>query len=303
LFVFCVVSLALFSARGDTFKPAMRVVVLTWRRHRSLARLLDSLERASYGEASILLEIHFDGKRREIDKMWSKAMEVATQFHFSHGRKVIKVAKQNGGLRRAWLNAWPTVGQPGDARTLILEDDLEVSRWWFKWLSLMWKTYGHRDDLGGITLGRYQTCPVEALDGEQCEIANGHRPFLSRLVGSWGFSPNARFWKKFLASEAQWINSEPAIGDLAINVWMKSKKGSVWTLYWMKYSTELSLFTLYVTCPNQKALAIHHREKGEHNQESQGARYSLLEKWPHQWDQPMPKNPIQHGWDRKPIAR
>jgi len=35
---------------------------------------------------------------------------------------------------------------------IIVEDDLELSPFWFTWLKKAWNKYGHREDLAGITL-------------------------------------------------------------------------------------------------------------------------------------------------------
>ena len=282
--------------------PSFRVVVLTWTRHRALRRLLRSLEHAHYNGSVIQLELHFDGPTEKKRREWNQTMGVAQTFHFSHGEKIIKVARENGGLRRAWLNAWPSAGLEGDVQTLILEDDIEVSPWWFKWLTIMWKTYGHRNDLGGITLNRQQQLATKGWDGEQFEVLNGNLPFLNKIVGSWGFSPHPRHWRRFLDSEREWINSTPKIGKLGINRWMKTKKGSVWTMFWMKWSLQRNLYTLYVTCPGKTALAIHHREAGEHFVSTQGARYTVMKQWPTLWNRKPPSHLKLYGWDLKAIA-
>jgi len=223
-------------------------------------------------------------------------MKVAQDFKFSHGEKIIKVAKENSSLRRAWLNAWPSAGLEGDVQTVILEDDLELSRWWFRWLRLMWKTYGNREDLGGITLNRQQQLATTGEDGREYEIVNNNVPFMNKIVGSWGFSPEARHWRNFLDSESNWINQVPKIENLGINAWLQHKATSIWTMFWMKWSVERGLYTLYVTCPGKDSLAIHHREKGEHLHETRGPRYNLLKRWPPEWDHP-PSSLSFYDWD------
>jgi hypothetical protein len=42
--------------------------------------------------------------------------------------------------------------KPDDAFCIIIEDDIEMSPFWFTWLKKAWQHYGHRDDIFGITL-------------------------------------------------------------------------------------------------------------------------------------------------------
>jgi len=61
-----------------------------------------------------------------------------------------RVAKSNRGLRAAWFESW--YPKPDDGYSIIIEDDLELSPFWFTWLRKAWLKYGHREDLAGITL-------------------------------------------------------------------------------------------------------------------------------------------------------
>ena len=48
----------------------------------------------------------------------------------------------------------PLVGKPDHEYCLFLEDDLEVSAYWFTWLRKAWRAYSHRTDVAGISLQR-----------------------------------------------------------------------------------------------------------------------------------------------------
>ena len=39
-----------------------------------------------------------------------------------------------------------------DEYSIIIEDDLEVSPFWYTWLKKAWKAYGYREDVAGIAL-------------------------------------------------------------------------------------------------------------------------------------------------------
>ena len=68
----------------------------------------------------------------------------------NRGAVRVKVAKKNHGLRAAWFNAW--YPKPDDMYCIIIEDDIEMSPFWFTWLRKAWLKYSDRDDVFGISL-------------------------------------------------------------------------------------------------------------------------------------------------------
>ena len=60
------------------------------------------------------------------------------------------IFQKNHGLRSAWFDAW--YPKPDDEYAIIIEDDLEVSPFWYTWLKKAWTHYGQREDLAGIAL-------------------------------------------------------------------------------------------------------------------------------------------------------
>ena len=85
------------------------------------------------------------------------------------GKVSPKIFEENHGLRQAWFGAWyPKVKkekkknekmkylskkfffQPDDEFCIIIEDDLEVSPFWYTWLKKSWLKYQDREDIAGI---------------------------------------------------------------------------------------------------------------------------------------------------------
>ena len=87
------------------------------------------------------------------------------------GKVTPKIFEENHGLRQAWFGAWyPKVKsifpkkkkieifiqekyfflQPDDEFCIIIEDDLEVSPFWYTWLKKSWLKYQDREDIAGI---------------------------------------------------------------------------------------------------------------------------------------------------------
>ena len=66
------------------------------------------------------------------------------------GKIIPRIFEENHGLRQAWFGAW--YPKPDDEYCIIIEDDLEVSPFWYTWLKKAWLNYGNRTDMAGIAL-------------------------------------------------------------------------------------------------------------------------------------------------------
>ena len=131
------------------------------------------------------------------------------------GEARVHIRTENAGLREQWLHTWRdslagdgqhrlaagAIGSDGvPEHALILEDDLSVSPHFWRWLRWCHAAYGNgqRADFAGCTLQRASLCAAM-----RCPNLNGGPPppatpnFMYPLVGSWGFSPDARHWAAF----------------------------------------------------------------------------------------------------------
>ena len=285
-----VVSTAVSNEDRAKSMGTFQINVLTMNRAKSLQRLLDSLEKAEYAGDRVELYIHIDNSDDN-----RACIKVAKSFDFSHGDVTIEVPEQNNGLRNAWFGAWsPQKNQ----HAIILEDDIEVSPQWYKWLKQAWQTYGERNDLAGISLQR-QTL-VSQKPQKQMEIVNNHKPFLYRLVGSIGFSPHWKQWRAFL----NWIDSvdtttvDVKTPGLITSDWLDNlDRRHMWTQYFIWFCKQHDLYTLYVNLPEQKTLAAHMREKGEHFSRTEGRDFDLATKV----SMNFPPDLVKYGWDGNSI--
>ena len=137
------------------------------------------------------------------------------------GKVSAKIFSENHGLRQAWFGAW--YPKPDDEYCIIIEDDLEMSPFWYTWLKKAWLKYGHREDMAGIALQRqFLMFKKNEENIENREILNDHLPFLYKLVGTWAYSPHPKNWRKFL----DWFNSidtknfDPYVKGLVTSDWL-----------------------------------------------------------------------------------
>jgi len=272
---------------SESMKPnVMQVHVLTQKRAASLQALLNSLENTDFGGDTVDVFIHVDYSTES-----APCIEVARNFNFSSGTVSYSVSTTGKGLRDSWFNAWQP--QP-DQRAIILEDDIELSVHWYRWLKSAWDHTETRSDLAGISLQRQTLVPRKPH--KQMEIINRHDPFLYALVGSIGFSPHWKQWKKFLA----WVASNDVetvditMKDLVTSDWFDIlDRRSMWTHYFVWFCRQNDLYTLYVNLPGAKTLAAHKRLRGEHSDGTQGRDFEVAQ----HVDAHFPQTLSKYGWD------
>ena len=127
------------------------------------------------------------------------------------------------------------------------------------------RTYQSLDTLAGISLMRPTLVPK--IPSTNKDLVNHTDPFLYKLVGSIGFSPNPQVWKDFLS----WlktidIDTFPAeVPGLVTTEWYKSlDKRTMWTQLFIYFCEQRGLYTLYSYHNNKETMASHWRERGTH---------------------------------------
>ncbi|CAJ1946057.1 unnamed protein product [Cylindrotheca closterium] len=323
------------SLESITTVPAMKkngasftIVVLGMDRFNSMKRLLDSLDATDYGSDHVDLVIRFD-RPTIIATDGTAGAEWLVQVEeirsrvsstWKQGNAIIVVANEPMGLRRSWLEAWKP--QDEHERAIILEDDVEVSPIWYRWLQQAHDTYGERSDLAGISLQRQTLIPkmipiqkgrrnrrmmnkkknIMVKNKKILESPKEGQPFLFRLVGSIGYSPKASVWMDFLdfANCALDTNLDVSVPDLITSGWYGYfDKTSMWTQLFIYFCNHQKLSTLYYFPPNNRVLAAHWREKGAHLSASYGRDFELATA--HDEDLHFPSELASLDWDAKPI--
>ncbi|WAQ99702.1 hypothetical protein MAR_024075, partial [Mya arenaria] len=175
----------------------LRVIVITYNRPQSLDRLLQSLNKAEYDNDNVKFEIWLD---RSIYGQISKdTLTTARNFRVSYGRCSIIVHSTHVGIQGQWLNTWEPSAQSREM-AVILEDDLTVSPFFYKYLKLVHNKYDSRRDVSGFSL---QGTSLRHSDGHCClNVATENKVFLYPTLGTTGFSPKRDSWFMFKS----WLN-------------------------------------------------------------------------------------------------
>lgn len=261
-------------------KPvALRVIVLTMNRASALSRLLRSLRDAEYGTDRIELDIWID--RPEKKGIDDNVRSVADAMKWDHGKKTIHEQPENVGLAHQWIHSWDASVSAGlqmdmEEEAVILEDDLQVSKYFWKWLKACHMAYANRPDFNGCTLQRASLC---AASNCKNNLKGGNVPdgtnFYYPLVGSWGFSPQKGHWIRFRNWYLDFVHAKkkPYVSGLTPTVWYKQfeKQGRcpgkkcMWTMYHIKYcSDHRNKYTVYLKAPKGQTLATNFQEPGLH---------------------------------------
>ncbi len=140
-----------------------QIIVLAMNRPQTLAKLLDSLQRADYCGHSVDLVISFD-----LASDMNLAVEVAESFVFKHGKTRVDEARARRGLAASWFSAW----EPSSSisRAVIIEDDIEVYPIWYKLTQCLWLRYGKHIHLAGISLQQQTLIPLESMQSKSLKI-------------------------------------------------------------------------------------------------------------------------------------
>lgn len=254
-----------------------RVIVLTYDRAASLRRCLLAARNAEYSGMAADLDVWVD---RSIDNVVDGGVvAVARALSWPHGTKRVHVWDRHAGILRQWIDTYvPLPEQSGDGanyvRAIILEDDLEVSPLYYRWLRGAMTAYDPRPDVFGYTLQR-GTLRARPLRGRHTplRIDTQKEPvFLYLLVGSWGYAPHPRAWRQFRT----WFHEKsctpefkPYVDGLLPTRWYKGQEkntggAAMWTMWHIRFADQFRLYTVYANLRGEKTLCANWREKGLH---------------------------------------
>lgn len=253
------------SSAGDGRQPALTLVVLTHSRAQSLLRLLESLARASYDGDAVALHIWID--RSTDGSVDEETVSVSSTFSWAHGESKVHVWDKHVGIWGQWIDSWRP--KTRNELALLLEDDLEVSSQFYRWLRAARTVYGRRDDIFGYTLQRGVLRANRTGFGRRPIVPPRAPNYLYKLVGSWGYAPEPEVWMRFRTWFHQHAcdpNFHPYVDDLVPTIWYRKqeRKRSMWTMWHIRYAHDHHLFTVYANLKGSRTLAASWREPGLH---------------------------------------
>nr|XP_022312737.1 uncharacterized protein LOC111117800 [Crassostrea virginica] len=270
-------------ASKSSIHPDLRIIVVVYNRPHSLERLLNSLNEANYFKDKVQLDVWIDRSKKD-GSIHYGTYYTASQFRFLHGGYKIHNHTQHVGIYGQWIGTWNPAPESSEI-AVILEDDLTVSKHFYRWLKNVHKKYDGRTDVAGYALqGRSIKHGGAAgnLRGPDNDVC-----FLYPILGTWGFSPHRESWRHFV----EWYQTasrdptfQPLVPGILPTQWWQvfQKQGKVdgmWSMWHIYHAWNNKLWTLYPNLPDSRGLTISWREAGLHYKGGNSPADPLLQEW------------------------
>lgn len=255
----CVYFFQIIPGRNTKRDTGYVVKILTYNRLPSLQRLVSSLSKVKYKQP-INIEFEIEGGAPV------KLQEYVSNLSWERGETKVHNRVVKGGLIQAVIESWEP--QTDTEAAIFLEDDIEVSPYFFNWLDAGMQIL-QTPSLGipssrvlGISL--YTPRLIETVHPKQkIEFDNlvPNNVFLYQLPCSWGALYFPNHWRQFRAYMRHRLQMEDHV-----EVYGSTTNG--WKGSWKKFMVEFmwinDLFMLYPNYQNQTSFATNHLEPGEH---------------------------------------
>lgn len=280
--------------------PALRCIVLSGgTRVSSLHRLMRSIFAVIPDGDRIDIDVWLDlppgsppeSVLKQRKQLAAGIQELGSNGTYKNGALRAHIWPKHMGLRGQWLEAWHE-STPGGLRRdtpeigLILEDDLELSPYAWRWLKAAHVAYGTLPHVAGFSLQRLQLCAAfcKDLKGGPEQSGGG---FLYPIVGTWGYSPTARHFVAF----REWFYSRPPgfkpyVPGLSPTSWYRrferegTEKKRMWSMHHIKYTdTHEDRYTVYAKPRGDQALSVNHREPGANYHKKDKVPDRVLRAW------------------------
>ena len=177
----------------------LRVIVVTYNRPSSLLKLFECLDSLELDGHSAALEIWIDRQRRT-DKVDERTVKVASEFQWSRGSTRVHVHTTHVGIYGQWIDTWRPHDDSNDELALILEDDLSISKYAYRWVRAVFRAYSQRADFAGASLTSHQMVILSARPKGRLAGPSNHTVMMYKCFGTWGFAPKPLHWRRFQVS-------------------------------------------------------------------------------------------------------
>jgi len=199
---------------------------------------------------------------------------VLDAFEWSHGPYEKVYATEHKGLRQTILSSWVPTAM--DEFAIFLEDDIEVSPYYFEYSLACVNRYGqHQEQEQGparYVLGCSLYRPIFSQVTNTFQLVDtGGVPFLMQDVSSWGAVYFPKHWKNFLDWYKATNHINPLIPNSITNTWPVAAS---WKKYLIRMSVEKGLGMVFPNLPNNMTLTTNHLEPGTNDK---GTGASALE--------------------------
>ncbi|OWF55900.1 hypothetical protein KP79_PYT00167 [Mizuhopecten yessoensis] len=248
------------------FDLDLRVIVITYNHAISVLRLLESLNEADYLGDKVAIDVWIDRSKDGV--IHEETYVTTTKFKFKHGAISVYNQTMPVGNIGQWMKTWIPSPENNEI-AVILEDDLTVSKYFYKWLKNVHAKYDSLPYINGYSLQgnsiKHGGTPGQLRAPEENIV------FVYPVLGTSGFSPNQKRWIKYI----HWYErttKTPAFlpivpGILPTKKYKQSiKQGTTehfWSIWHIYHAWRFKERTLYPNLPGNVGLTVKWSETGK----------------------------------------
>ena len=179
----------------------LRLIIMTYNRPSSLQKLLKSLEMLELDGRSAALEIWID-RNQNTGAVSKRTIEVASDFKWNRGPSRVHIHTTHVGIYGQWIDTWCPHNDSDNEIAILLEDDLSVSKYAYRWTHAVFRAYSHRTDFAGVSLAGYQFKTLSEKPKRHLAGPKNHTVIMYKYFSTWGFAPKPFHWRHFQVREA-----------------------------------------------------------------------------------------------------
>lgn len=214
-------------------KHCPTIIVITHDRPNSLKRLLNSLQKAHYTQATIPLIISID--QSDVNE---EVISLAENFKWHHGEKQVIKQPKHLGLKKH-VHACGNLLENCEA-VIILEDDLLVAPYFYEYALQSLAFYEKEPKVAGISLYAYDI--AESCFYPFTPIHDGFDNYFMQIASSWGQLWTKAHWNGF----TDWIKeSEEKKAAVIYPEYLKNWGKQSWKKEYIQYLVANDLYFVF----------------------------------------------------------
>lgn len=228
------------------------ITIIGYKNVEGVSRLLSSLDRVVFDEEVMLIfSIDHSGVRN--------VEELAEEYQWVHGEKVVIAYEQNLGLKKHILKCGDYIEQYSLDAMAVLEDDIYVSPEFFHYMkeTVLW--FSNNPQIAGISLYKHEYNIF--AKHPFIDYDDGGDVFFMQYAMSWGQIWLKKQWNDFKEwyEADQWKNMDPDKIPANVLRWDKS-----WLKYHIMYCIDKDKYFVFP----RKSLTTNFTDPGIHNKRS-----------------------------------
>ena len=274
-------------------KQRLTLVVLTCNRPKSLSRLLTSLASAKY-ERGTRTDMIVRQDMPENGVLCPETSRMVHRMFWPHGTLEHVKEEVHRGAMHMWMHSY----SPSSATDyfLVLEDDMEVSAFYHRWLLSAIEQYRMDSSVFALSVSR----PIErgvdplGLGPVSNSVPQGVQVVKYRVPTLQGLSPMPREWEAFRTWLSKTERRRPGFDPSEVEDFQLQglriferfrefrrvgRGDAFWIAYLQRYTLDSGLYVVYPWGSTGAALARSWNEAGQGKRSAAGVQADLLEAW------------------------